>query len=149
MKRTLFKLLLLFVIIQNSGCYDAKPTYQGAPYDPNKPVLIDCFSPDTGGINSTIVIEGDNFGLDTSKIAFYFGEKRATLTGLNGEAAIVQMPKQPGDSTYLSVVYCGDTSVFEAYKFKYKIQAMVSTVSGKAKESGNKDGGFQDRKSVV
>ena len=48
-------------------------------YDPNTPVTITDFLPKSGGANDRLIIYGENFGNDTSKVKVTIGGQKATL----------------------------------------------------------------------
>ena len=41
---------------------------ENSPFDPSKPVVISDFTPKEGGLGSRLVLYGDNFGNDVSKV---------------------------------------------------------------------------------
>ena len=66
-------------------------------YDPNKPVVITGFEPDSGGMATKVFITGSNFGSDVSKIKVYFND-RGSRDWIRWEARY-DYPKQPGRKT--------------------------------------------------
>lgn len=139
MRRITKYLIIMGIVYAGYACSD-NDSDGITLHDPTLPVSIQTFMPDSGGIRTKCIIKGSNFGSDLSKIKVYFGEKEATLLSSKGDALYALVPKQPGDSSYISVVIGEDSCTFENKKFYYHIAASVSTVTGKAKESGGKDG---------
>jgi sugar lactone lactonase YvrE len=119
-----FSLLLVFV-----SCKDDE-NGSGTPYDPSKPVKLTSFFPDSGRIAEKVVLLGENFGTDPSKIRVYFNWKQAKVIGSTGDAMYVVCPKTPGDTCTISVVV-GNDSLTYAQTFRYKISVSVSTITGK------------------
>lgn len=113
-------------------------------YDPSLPVTIENFSPDSGRIRTQFIIEGSNFGNDASKVKVWFNEKEALVLNVVNNAIYTIVPKQPGDSCTISVVVENDSVAFDKKKFVYHITESVSTVVGKALETGNTDGSLTD-----
>lgn len=105
-------------------------------HDPSKSIEVTKFFPDSGGIRTKIILEGSNFGTDTSKVSVYFNEKKATVINAQGERLYALVPRLPGDECIVTVKI-GDATV--AYKdiFRYKEQLMVSTVAGARNENLN------------
>lgn len=66
-------------------------------FDPSKPIEISGFYPDSGGIATPMIIEGANFGTDTTGMHVYFvdtdGERhRAGLVSSNGSKIYALVP---------------------------------------------------------
>ncbi|MDR2038376.1 MAG: IPT/TIG domain-containing protein [Bacteroidales bacterium] len=98
-------------------------------YDPNKPVLLTSFSPDSGRIAEKILLDGENFGADPQKIKVYFNNKKAPVISSTGKRVYAIVPKMPGDTCTVSVVIGNDSLSYEQ-KFRYQISVSVSTVTG-------------------
>ena len=107
-----FGFLLLIV-----GCNEDK---KSTAFDPNQPVKFTEFMPDSGGIRTKFIVKGSNFGEDKSQVKVYFkdevGNVRVEIAGKEAELSNAEKT------------------------FKYIVTSSVSTVVGKAKEGGNKDG---------
>jgi hypothetical protein len=101
----------------------------GASYDPSKPVVLTSFHPDSGGIASKVIFDGENFGSDPGKIKVYFNQKPALVVGSNGKRMYAVVPRLPGDTCTVSVVVSNDSVVYD-HKFRYKISVSVSTIAG-------------------
>lgn len=101
----------------------------GTEYDPSKPVVLNTFYPDSGGIASKVILDGENFGSDPSKIKVYFNQKEASVIGSSGKRMYAVVPRLPGDTCTVSVVVGNDSVVYDQ-KFRYKISVSVSTIAG-------------------
>jgi len=120
--------LVFFCFVLQSSCKkSAEPS--SSVYDPNKPVEIEKFFPDTGGIASQVIIKGKNFGSDVDDIRVYFNNKRATVLGATGDLAYVLVPRLPGDTCVVSVAIGKDSLTFDK-RFLYYKKVMLSTISG-------------------
>jgi DNA-binding beta-propeller fold protein YncE len=112
----------------------------GVAYDPNQPVVVTGFKPDSGRIAEKVILEGRNFGSDPSKISVYFNQKKAQVIGSTGNLMYVVVPRMPGDTCTLTVKVgnnkaptIGKDSIVAEQKFRYKVSVSVSTVTGNGK----------------
>lgn len=129
------------------SCRDDNKQTNFQPFDPAKPIEITGFYPDSGGIATPFIIEGSNFGSDTTGMKVYFvdtlGVKhRAGLVGSNGQKIYAFVPKL----TYLRKMEVmvertkenGEVVSGKADdNFFYKTQTSVSTVVGKPEPNNN------------
>lgn len=134
-----FGFLLLIV-----GCNEDK---KSTAFDPYQPVKFTEFMPDSGGIRTKFIVKGSNFGEDKSQVKVYFkdevgNEREALVLGVKPDVIYAQVPKQAGGESHVRVEIAGkEAELSNAEKtFKYIVTSSVSTVVGKAKEGGNKDG---------
>jgi hypothetical protein len=111
------------------SCGDEEKSGKGAAYDPSKPVVLTTFFPDSGGIASKVIFDGENFGNDPSKIKVYFNQKQAPVIGSNGTQMYAVVPRMPGDTCIVSVVVGNDSVIYNQH-FRYKISVTVSDVVG-------------------
>lgn len=121
------------------GCSDSKKN-ETQPYDPQKPIGITEFLPDSGGIRTKFIIKGENFGIDKEKIKVFFDEKEALVLAVNHDVIYTMVPKLEGGETNLKLRVEDQEFEYTEKLFNYIVASSVSTVVGKAKESGNKDG---------
>lgn len=70
------------------GCQD-KLEGKKVEYDPGKPISISSFSPDSGRIATQMLIYGENFGSDKSKINVFIKDKKAAVMGVNDAGTII------------------------------------------------------------
>ena len=111
---------------------------QPIPFDPSKPVTIERFTPDSGGVTTQMVIYGSNFGTDTSQIKVFINDKRAPLIGSSGSVLYVLVPSKAGSGDVRLVMGNGaDTKEVKATTpFKYIFRPSVSTLAGFKNERG-------------
>lgn len=98
-------------------------------YDPSKPVVLTSFSPKEGGARDKVLLDGENFGSDPSKIKVYFNNAQAAVVSSSGERIYAIVPRLPGEEPRISVVIGKDSLVYED-TFTYTAQAQVTTVTG-------------------
>lgn len=98
-------------------------------YDPGKPVKLETYYPQNGGMATKVIIKGENFGTDPSLIKVFYNEKEAALVRTTGDMLYVITPRQPGDECTLSVQVGEDKQSFTE-QFVYKTQITVSTITG-------------------
>ncbi|GHV29450.1 hypothetical protein FACS1894177_00350 [Bacteroidia bacterium] len=103
---------------------------QKAVYDPNRPVELSSFKPDSGRISEMVLLDGSNFGSDQSQIKVYFNEKEATVLSSTGTRILALVPRLPGDICTLSVEVGGSQRKSYSNTFRYKIAASVTTLAG-------------------
>lgn len=148
MKRNLVHQILFFCCI--GGCAlsmtfttSCESKNESSEYNPNEPVTLTEFYPDSGGIATQVILNGSNFGTNIDGIKVYFNKKRAAVVSSLGNKIYVITPRRPGDGmpddgdperdqVDISVVV-GNDSVSYDKKFKYRIQTVVSTLCGRPK----------------
>lgn len=101
----------------------------GEAHDPNKPIVLTSFMPDSGRISEMVLLDGDNFGTDPSKIKVFFNAKEAAVINSTGSRILALVPRLPGDTCILSVEV-GDQQKEYSGHFRYKVAASVTTVAG-------------------
>ena len=62
------------------------------PFDPNKPVLITGFTPETGGYQEDIIVKGQNFGNDKSALTLKIGGKTAVVINVMSDKLYAIVP---------------------------------------------------------
>src|SRR5690554_1534435 len=120
---------LLFIVATSSCESNGSNQPDRIPYDPKKPVKISSFAPDSGGIATKVIIKGDNFGTDLSKIKVFFNDKEAGVVESIGNMIYCVAPRLPGDTCEVTVTV-DDKSVTAKQKFMYYAQASVTTIAG-------------------
>ena len=123
--------IILFIAVAGFLFSCEKKSENSLVYDPSKPVQIDGFEPDSGGMATKVFIYGNNFGTDLSKIKVYYNTMRAPVIGSDGDHIYVITPRQPGAECVLSVVVGTDSAVYAGKKFLYHTMATVTTIAGK------------------
>lgn len=115
-------------------------------YDPNKPVTVTNFYPDSGGIATQVILNGDNFGTDLNNIQVLFNNKKAAVVRSIGNKLYVITPRRPGDGMpddgdpdydeiEITVKVGEQTAAYET-KFDYHIQTVVTTLCGRPGTGG-------------
>lgn len=147
MKRISFLLFSLLLLVGIFFSCKESSDVNFEPFDPSKPIVVSDFYPDSGGIAMPIVIDGSNFGSDTTGMNVYFvdtlGVKhKAGLVSSNGSKIYAFVPKL----TYLErmkimverEVSEGQlTSGVGDHDFIYKTQTSVTTVVGRPEPGNN------------
>jgi len=123
-------------------------------YDPNTPVTITDFLPKSGGANDRLIIYGENFGNDTSKVKVTVGGVKATLISAksnvrgNDDGLYVFVP-QGAFSGEIQVTVGDETtgtqSATATEKFEYERKMVVGRLCGYRNEyddQGWNDGPF-------
>ena len=146
MKRNFIQQTLVFsgmagcmaACIMASSCKDEA---RGQVYDPNVPVTVTDFYPDSGGVATQMILNGSNFGTDLNNIQVYFNKKKAAVIGSLGDKLYVITPRRPGDGMPDDgdpdhdqvdiTVQVGEQSATYNKKFNYHIQTLVSTLCGR------------------
>jgi hypothetical protein len=112
-----------------AACKDDDDTKNKAVHDPNRPVELVSFKPDSGRISEMVLLDGSNFGSDTSKVKVFFNSKEAVVLGSTGTRLLALVPRLPGDTCIVSVEVDGRKYAYND-KFRYKIEASVTTIAG-------------------
>jgi len=100
-----------------------------AQHDPSKPIVLTSFYPTEGGAKDKIILDGENFGGDPSKIEVYFNNKKAAVVSSSGHRIYAIVPRLPGENPTIKVAI-GDQSATYEENFIYTAQAQVTTVTG-------------------
>ncbi len=110
-------------------------------FNPNQPIEITKFYPDSGGIATPIIIEGRNFGVDTAGMKVYFEDKDgirhpAGLVSSNGTRIYAIVPQGLAFKREMNILVERKTSEGQEFivkspnQFLYKTQTSVTTVAG-------------------
>ena len=103
----------------------------GTQYDPGAPVKVTQIAPATGGIALPVVVSGQNFGTDKSKVKLFFDEKEAVIITAQNEHLYAVVPKLSGGEHQVRVVVDGQNEgVLQSQKFDYIVASSVTTVGG-------------------
>jgi hypothetical protein len=117
-------------------------------FNPNQPIEITEFYPDSGGIATPMIIEGRNFGTDTTGMKVYFEDvdgirHPAGLVSSNGSRIYAFVPKGLTFKREMNILVERRTPDGQEYigkapdQFLYKTQTSVSTVAGLASPDNN------------
>jgi sugar lactone lactonase YvrE len=150
------KILLLCCLAVQVSCSNDNDNVgtQAESYDPNLPVLLLDFMPDSGRIREKVIIKGSNFGNDKSKVSVYFYDgyvdRKATIIGVDNNTIYCLAPRQePGHNTIkvLTSYEDSDTIAFPAERtFSYSQAENVTTISGSTSTAGTDDGTLAEAK---
>lgn len=134
MNHYLLKACLLSTLISFASCKNESILSSSAAHDPTKDVVLTSFYPLQGGARDKILLDGENFGTDPSKIKVYFNKAQAKVISSSGERIYALVPRLPGANPKISVVVGADSVVYQQ-QFVYRTQALVSTVTGNGVKS--------------
>lgn len=145
-------IILLMLMVFSVSCKDDNSVGDAQPFNPDKPVVISSFTPESGGLGTRLVVYGDNFGNDLSKVRVVIGGKNAKVVGVKGSALHCIVPPRAfdGDIVITIVDENGEaiTSVETDNSFDYQRQLLVSTFLGeyveREQDAVTKDGPFDD-----
>jgi hypothetical protein len=134
----LFGTVFLFVIsfLSCSGSGESENPYD-KPHNPSSPVKVNSIGPTKGGLGTKVVVSGENFGNNKSKVNLYFNDKKAMIMKVQDNAIYALVPKQPGDSSIIKVEVEDKIGILPDIKFAYYIKAVVTTVAGQWNTSTN------------
>lgn len=123
-----------------AACSDKDTSTAGAAFDPSKPIVVDDFYPDSGGVATSMIISGSNFGTDTVGLRVMYVdedgiEHRGGLVSSNGEKIYCTVPKGLTYKRNIGIKVMrgeGEKAISgEApNKFIYRTQTAVTTVIG-------------------
>ncbi|EDM35857.1 hypothetical protein PBAL39_06746 [Pedobacter sp. BAL39] len=149
--RHLHWMLCCLIALSLTQCKDDELKKE-AGYDPSKPVVVTDFYPKEGGAGNNLVVYGENFGNDISKIKVVIGGKTAKVVGVKNNSLYCIVPEAAYEGD-IQVTILGDnqqelaqTTSKEA--FSYSRRWLVSTFLGKyyqvATDFQEKEGPFND-----
>ena len=85
--------LLMLVSFCFIGCKDDDGGEKGTPFDPSKPVVISDFIPKEGGWGSRLLLYGNNFGDDPTKVKVTIGGKEAKVITVTNDNLYCFVPR--------------------------------------------------------
>lgn len=143
-------MMLALITLCFASCKDDDNKGSGG-FDPDKPMVISKFTPEKGGLGTRLLVYGENFGTDASKIKVNIGGKNAKVVGASGNSLYCIVPGQAYEGS-IQVGIMNDkgeelANVIADTKFTYVKKMIVTTVLGEKDEKGNykvKDGPFED-----
>ncbi len=125
--RFFFFAMVLFMLV--SGACSDSDAGGTSQYDENKPIVVTTFRPLEGGIREKVLLDGENFGSDPSKIKVFFNQKEAPVISSNGNRIYTMVPRLPGDVCTVTV-QVGEQKATYDQTFAYHSKAYVSTITG-------------------
>jgi hypothetical protein len=81
-----------------------------------------------------VLLDGNNFGNDTSLIKVYFNAKEARVITSTGTRILALVPRLPGDTCIVSVEIGGHKLTYDSV-FCYKTAATVTTIAGNGSDA--------------
>lgn len=137
MKNTIslwWNIMFCLLLIGFSGCKGDDEGVASVPHNPNAPVTITGFTPESGGAKTQMVIYGSNFGNDTTIVDVKVGGKDAVLISVKNDCLYCFTPKQAGGKVEVKI---GESEPAVSEKeFTYEYKMMVSTLCGYVDELG-------------
>ena len=146
----LYGIMLVLFALCFASCKDDDEK-EGA-FDPNKPVVITEFAPKKGGFGSNLILYGDNFGNDLSKVKVTIVGKDARVISVKNRSLYCVIPEKAydGDIQLRIMDINGETlaSSEAEERFEYEKKWLVSTFLGTRYEVSSdfeeKEGPFDD-----
>lgn len=124
--------IVAVIVLFTISCND--DNNEKATHNPDKPIELTSFYPDSGRIREMVLLDGQNFGSDLSAIKVFFNTAEAKVIGSTGERILVLTPRMPGDTCTVSIEIGNQKKSYED-KFYYKIEASVTTLAGNGREA--------------
>ncbi|WP_052467060.1 IPT/TIG domain-containing protein [Psychroserpens damuponensis] len=122
--KTLFKLMMLACIVIFTAC----SSNDEAPVPENKNPNIASISPTEGPMLSTVVISGENFGTDVSKVEVYFDDIESVVQSLTDSEIVVTVPSKAYNGELKLVI---NNEELQGPTFNYIISDVeVTTIAG-------------------
>lgn len=103
------------------------------PFDPAKPVVISSFTPESGGSQEQIIVNGQNFGTDKDRVSLTIGGKPAVVVNVMSDKLYAFVPPMAFNGEVAVTVYDDDEVAHTAVadkKFIYEAQDVVGTLCG-------------------
>ncbi|MDR2385939.1 MAG: IPT/TIG domain-containing protein [Tannerella sp.] len=125
-------IFLLFCVTAFAGLLfscDKRGDDTGEKHNPDMPIELISFRPDSGRIREMVLLDGKNFGSDVSNIKVYFNQKEAKVLGSTGDRILALVPRLPGDTCVLAVAIGEQKKSYDKF-FRYKVEASVTTLAG-------------------
>ncbi|KAA6349725.1 hypothetical protein EZS27_002885 [termite gut metagenome] len=127
-------MLLMLIVLCFGSCKDDDQNDSGGEFDPSQPVLISDFEPKTGGLGTRLILSGENFGTDVSKIKVTIGGVNAKVIGSNGTSIYCIVPEKAYEGDIqLSIVDDENEKIAGTQaniKFTYEKKMLVTTFLG-------------------
>lgn len=123
------------------------------PFDPSKPVVITDFTPKEGGAYQKLLIYGENFGTDVSKVSVTIGGKEAVVINVKSTYIYCFVPSGAFSGEIEVSVNEGEyvVTAIASTNFVYEKKMVVGTLCGfrnNRDDQGWRDGPFDGDESV-
>lgn len=142
-------IMLTLIILCFGSCKSDKN--EDEVFDPSKTMVVSDFIPKQGSINTRLILQGENFGTDVSKIKVTVGGIEAKVIGADGNNIYCIVPPKAYEGTIeVAIVDDNGEKILSAKpdtKFTYEKKMLVSTLLGVVDEKGKyevKDGPFNN-----
>lgn len=132
MKHSIFKKLwrlIMPVVVLLFAWMSCNDDNKVVKHNPDQPIVLTSFKPDSGRIREMVLLDGDNFGADPSIIKVFFNEREAKVIGSTGKRILAAVPRLPGDTCILTVEIGKQKKSYNG-EFRYKKEASVITIAG-------------------
>lgn len=127
----------------------------GDPFNSAIPIRVDSIYPKTGSAGQRVLIYGENFGNDPSKMEVYIGGQKSSIVNVQSTHMYCLMPSKAYKGDIQVIIKDGDntyTSQESDVRFEYRRLKVVSTllgevnpqISDKKKNFEIKDGPFDN-----
>lgn len=114
-----------------ASCSD-DDTDKNAVYDPNKPVVLESYSPQEGGVGTKLIIRGENFGYDPSKVKVRIANdenREARVVSAKGNRIYAIVPARADTGKVTVTIGEGEEAQEVAFEeeFQYEFKKNLST----------------------
>jgi len=128
MKLTYNATSLIFFALLILGLSGCKKEDAGFTHDPNTPIVITDFLPKQGSGGTEVLINGENFSLDTAAIAIKIGGVPLKVIASNGTQIMAVVPKKGGTGPL--EISIGGKSGTSKDTYTYLYTRTVTTLAG-------------------
>jgi DNA-binding beta-propeller fold protein YncE len=120
------------------ACSKNKTSDAVMKFDPSRPVTLESFTPDSGGVGSQMIIYGSNFGTEAAIVKVFINDIPAPVVGVQGNAIFALVPSQAGQGVIKVQVGAGSNKKEALSKtiFRYIFNPVVGTLSGFTDKDG-------------
>lgn len=125
-------------ILLLSNCSKNKQSDTIPKYDPSKPLTLQRFTPDSGGVGTQMIIYGENFGNDAAIVKVFINDVPAPVVGVKNNTIFVLIPSQAGEGP-VKVKVGADAAMKEVMSttnFNYLFNPVVGTLAGFTDKDG-------------
>ena len=137
----------IFVLsLLSTACADEST--DKVPYDPGKPLVLESYSPHEGGVGTQLIIRGENFGYDASKVSVRIANdenREARVISAKGNRIYAIVPAR-ADTGHVTVTVGEGEQAQEASfedEFQYEFRSNLSTLVGGSRRE-DVDGSFKE-----
>lgn len=131
-------LLAMFAVACDDSTTVTSAVVTSDPFDPNKPILITGFTPETGGYQEDIIVKGQNFGNDKSALTLKIGGKTAVVINVMSDKLYAFVPSGAFSGEVEITITDESGNEYKAVadkKFEYVRKTVVGTLCGYQNEN--------------